>query len=260
LKLSVGNRSFAIGSSVFLFFFALAIFSGSVALSQAAPEAPPAPALASESAPNSAPESSAAPVKAAAPEEKKAEDSESETAAFRHSPAVQKFAKILHLPIETAAKLFEFLNFGVLAFSILYFVVKFLPGAFRNRKAALQKQLVDARSATEVANDRLNGVEQRLARLDQDIDAIRKQVEQDALQDEIRIKAALEEERLRIVESAGHEIEAAGAAAQRDLKRFAAELSIERATGQLSLTPETDRKLVQNFARGLGSNNQGGRN
>jgi F-type H+-transporting ATPase subunit b len=260
LKLSIRNRSFAIGFSVFLFFFSLAVFSGSVARAQAAPESQPAQAGASESTPNAAPENSAAPIKAAAPEEKKAEDSESETAAFRHSPVVQKLASILHLPIETAAKLFEFINFGILAFSILYFVVKFLPGVFRNRKAALQKQLVDARSATDVANDRLNGVEQRLARLDQDIDAIRKQVEQDASQDEARIKAALEEERLRIVESAGHEIEAAGAAAQRELKRFAAELAIERATGQLSLTPETDRKLVQNFARGLGNNNQGGRN
>jgi len=195
-----------------------------------------------------------------APEGKKAPEEESETEAFRHSPMVQKFAGILHLPIETAARLFEFLNFGILAVSILYFLFKLIPKAFRNRREAIEKQLVDARSATEVANERLKGVEQKLSRLDQEIDEIRKKVEQDAVQDEARIKAALEEERLRIIDSSGHEIEVAVSAAQRELKRFAAELAVQRATDQLSLNEETDRKLVQNFSRGLGNDHLGGRN
>ena len=257
MKLSVSRPGFAISFSAYLLCFSLAIFT-SVARSQNVP----APTSSSESSATKAatPENAPDPSKVAAADVKKAEESEDETGAFRHSPVVQSIARILHLPVETTAKICEYLNFAVIAFSFIYVIFKFLPSFFRNRKAGIQKQLVDARSATEVAKERLDGVEQRLARLDQDIDAIRKQVEQDAAQDELRIKASLEEERVRIVESAGHEIEAAGAAAQRELKRFAAELAIDRATDRLSLTPETDRKLVHHFAQGLGDGKQGGRN
>ncbi|HVJ07139.1 MAG TPA: ATP synthase F0 subunit B [Acidisarcina sp.] len=254
------KRSSGIGTCSFLLIFSLSIFSGNVALAQAATAASPAQSGISEPAaqPASAKDSAAAPEAGA--EAKKASDSESETEAFRHSPVVQKLANAFHLPIETAARLFEFLNFGILAFSVLYVIFKYVPKAFRNRNAAIQKQLVDARSATEVASERLKGVEARLSRLDEEIAAIRKEVEQESLKDEARIKATVEEERKRIVEAAGHEIDAAASAAQRELKRFAAELAVQRATSELSLTPETDRMLVQNFARSLGKENQGGRN
>ncbi len=251
------KRSLCIGTKVFLLIFSLAIVSGGFARAQAAPEAQPAATATSTSSPNAqAPSESAEATQAA--EGKGEEESESE--AFRHSASVQAVARMVHLPVETTANIMMFINFGILAAVFLYFVFKFLPNAYRNRKTTIQKALVDARSATQVASERLNAVEQRLSRLDTEIDSIRKQVEQDARADEARIKASLEEERVRIVDSAGHEIEALGTAAQRDLKRFAAELALDRATSQLSLDQETDRKLVSGFARGLGNSNDGGRN
>jgi F-type H+-transporting ATPase subunit b len=168
---------------------------------------------------------------------------------YRLSPAVQWIARSLNIRVETAATIFEDLNFAILAASILYFLIKFLPKIFSSRKAALAKQLLDARSATDQANERLSGVEARLSRIDEDIAAIRRQVEQDAAQDEVRIKAALQEETRRIAEAAGQEVEAAGAAVQRELRKFAAELAIDRATSRLSLTPEIDRRLVSNFSK-----------
>jgi F-type H+-transporting ATPase subunit b len=251
------KRSSGIGSFVFLLILSLAILPGSFAFGQSATETQPATATSPTTA--APPEGDATTVQAVHQEEHK-EESESQEEQFLHSPVVQKLAGILHLPADTTAKICRFINFAILAFSILYFVFKLIPKYFRSRKDAIQKQLVDARSATEVANERLKGVEERLSRLDQDIDGIRKQVEQDASQDEARIKASLEEERVRIVDSAGHEIEAAAAAAQRELKRFAAELAIDRAAGQLHLTPENDRKLVKNFASSLGNSKDGGRN
>jgi F-type H+-transporting ATPase subunit b len=245
------KRSLGIGTSVFLLIFSFGILSGEFARAQAASESHPA-----ATAPNSTDQES----KAAAETLKGEESGESETEAFRHSPSVKAIAGIVHLPVDTTADIMMFINFGILAAVILYFLFKVLPTAYRNRKTSIQKALVDARSATQVASERLNTVEQRLSKLDEEIDSIRKQVEQDALNDQARIKAALEEERVRIVDSAGHEIEAAGAAAQRDLKRFAAELALDRATSQLSLDQDTDRKLVSGFARGLGNTKDGGRN
>jgi F-type H+-transporting ATPase subunit b len=49
--------------------------------------------------------------------------------------------------------------------------------------------------------------------------------------------------------------------AQRSLQKYAAELAIEQAARKLVVTAETDRLLVQNFARRLvGENSSGGQN
>jgi len=68
-------------------------------------------------------------------------------------------------------------------------------------------------------------------------------------QDEVRIKNALEEESARIVASAEQEIGAAAAHARRGLRQFAAELAIERAARQMTITPETDRTLIAEFVK-----------
>ena len=54
-------------------------------------------------------------------------------------------------------------------------------------------------------------------------------MEQESLEDEKRIKAALEEESARIVAAAEQEIGAAAAQAKRGLRNFAADLAIEQA-------------------------------
>lgn len=187
----------------------------------------------------------------------KAEDTE-EDAAFRHSSAVKKFAGWLHLDIETAAKIFEDLNSGLLILAILWFLFKALPKAFRKRSDTIEKQLVEARTATEQANERLTAVEKRLSRLGDEIEAIRRTAEEDSVADEARIKRSMEEERKRIVESAEHEIEAAGAAAERHLKQFAAELAVTRAVERIRLTADEDRRLVENFGRDLAQGSTSG--
>jgi F-type H+-transporting ATPase subunit b len=76
----------------------------------------------------------------------------------------------------------------------------------------------------------------------------------------------MEGEKEKIVASAEQEIAAAGAAAERSLRRFAAELAVDRASARLHLTEGDDRTLIQEFAASLGSNgagsngSQGGRN
>ena len=104
-------------------------------------------------------------------------------------------------------------------------------------------------------------VEERLSHLDSEIAAVREQAERDSANDEVRIRQTMEEEKNKIVRAAEQEIAAAGAAAERRLRRFAAELAVDRATSRLHLTEGDDRTLIQEFASSLGSNgNQGGRN
>ena len=180
---------------------------------------------------------------------------------FRHSASVKYLARWLHLDKETAARLFEYLNFAVLAGAVLFALLKYLPKTFRAHREDIQHRLVDARTATEQANERLAAIEQRLARLDEEIAAISKQAEKDSVEDEARIKASIETERQRIVEAVTRDIAAASSAAQRDLKRFAAGLAVDRAAQRMVLTEDDDRALVQEFSQSLGRQaRNGGKN
>ncbi len=176
---------------------------------------------------------------------------------YRHSGSVKFLARWLHLDKESAARLFEYLNFAVLAGAILYALSKYLPKTFRANRESIQQRLLDARTATEQAHQRLAAIEQRLGHLDQEIAAISKQAEKDSVEDEARIKASIEEERRRIVDAASKDIAAAASAAQRDLKRFAAGLAVDRAAQRIVLTEDDDRGLLQEFAQSLGQHAQG---
>ena len=175
---------------------------------------------------------------------------------YRHSPSVQMIGRWLHLDRETAARVFEYFNFAVLAGAVLFFLLKNLPKTFKANRENIQHQLVDARTATEQSRERLAAIEQRLGRLDQEIAAIKIQAEKDSVDDEARMKAAIEAERLRITEAVTRDIAAAGSTAQRELKRFAAGLAVDRAAQRIAVTDEEDRALMQEFAQGLGHRTQ----
>jgi F-type H+-transporting ATPase subunit b len=187
------------------------------------------------------------PVKGETKAEKKSE--EEETNVYRHSATVQWFAKTGHIDVETAAKLFEWINFAVIVLAVGIPLFKILPKVLRKRTETLDHELQAAQAATESANARLSAVEEKLSGLDAEISAIRKRVDEDMREDEVRIKASIEEESARIVTAAEHEIQVAAMQAQRGLKQYAADLAIDRAMGQLTLNADTDRALIAEFAR-----------
>jgi F-type H+-transporting ATPase subunit b len=177
---------------------------------------------------------------------------------YRHSGTVKFLARWLHVDKETAAELFEYFNFAVLAIAILIALGKFLPKTFRANREDIQHRLVEARTATKEANERLSAIEQRLARLDEEIAAISKQAEKESADDEARIKASIEAERERIVKGVSRDIAAASSAAQRDLKRFVAGLAVDQASQRLALSEADDRSLVDEFAQNLGQRSRNG--
>jgi F-type H+-transporting ATPase subunit b len=233
----------------FALFFGVTIVP-SMAIAQAADTASPAPA---DSKPKVGP-------KTIFKEEHKAEkEAETdETAQYRHSPSVQWLAKLLNLDVETAAKIFEYINFAVILLAVGIPLGKMLPAAMKKRTAKLNADLEVAQAMTFDANERLKQVEAKLAGLDAEISAIRKQVEEEMRDDEVRGKALLEEETARIVAAAEQEIVVAAAQAQRGLKQFAADLAVDRAMSQLTLNAETDRALFAEFALDV-AGTQGGK-
>jgi len=172
--------------------------------------------------------------------------------AFLRSPSVKMIGTRLGMSTEKASVAFQVANFLLLAVGVGWILVKILPKAFRSRNSAIQKHLVDARTATEEASARLNSVEARLSKLDGQIAAMRAQAEKDSAADEQRIKSSVEDEKKKILAAAEQEIAAATTQAQRQIQQYAAELAIEQAARKLVVSAETDRLLVQNFARRLG--------
>lgn len=174
------------------------------------------------------------------------------------STSVAKLGGMMGMQPSTSVLAFQWLNFLVLAGVVMYGLAKALPKVFRSRTEKIQKDIVEARVATEEARARLTAVEARLGKLDGDIASLRSENEQAATEDEQRMRAQVEEERQRILQSAEQEIAAASTAAQRALREYAAGIAVDRAAAQLEITPEDDRILIERFAgrlHGEGSRN-----
>jgi len=202
---------------------------------------------------------------ASAPEaqtpEKNNPQEQNENDEYRMSPHVVEWGAKLGLNPEQAATAFTVTNFVLLALGVAWLVVKFLPKTIRDRNSAIQKSLLDARTATEEARERLSGVEERLGKLDGEIAAMRALAEQDSARAEQRIKATVEDEKVRILAAAEQEIASATSHAQKQLQQYAAALAIEQAARKLVVTAETDRLLVQGFAQRLtGDDSKKGQN
>jgi F-type H+-transporting ATPase subunit b len=170
---------------------------------------------------------------------------------------VQTLARVLHLSVETASRIFQIINAAIIILAILIPLGRVLPKLLRKRSQKVRDDLEAARKVTQDANTRLSAVEAKLSNLDKEIAKFRSEVEQQIVQDERRGKAALEEESARVVASAEQEISVAAAQAKRSLRHFAADLAIQQATRQLTLTPETDHALIAEF---VSETSKGGQN
>jgi len=166
---------------------------------------------------------------------------------YRHSATVQKIALIFGTSVEVMSRWLEGLNFLVVVAFIVWFLARILPKTLRARTERIQSQLLQARTVTEDANRRLASVEERLARLDAEINGIKTQAQQDAVEKEKQMRATLEQEKQSILESSVQEIAAASSKAQSQLKRMTAGLAIERAKKNIAITPDADRSLVETF-------------
>jgi len=239
----------AVLRAVFAVVFAAALAAGP---SRAAAQAP-------ASTPASSAAASAQPSGSTAETPKSEEEQERE---FLHAPVVRSLARMLHLSVDATMYLLLGINFAIILFAIAIPIVRMTPKIMTRRSQDLSHNLVTAREATADARARLNAVEAKLAGLGEEIEKFRAQVEQEIQEDEKRIKASIGEESARIVAAAEQEIGVAATQARRSLRSFAADLAIEQAAKQVTVTPETDRALIAEFVAGVaaGAPGKGGQN
>jgi len=187
-------------------------------------------------------------------------EGEEENANLKHSSMVKKLAKLTGLSVHGAHLLALGLNFAIIAFLIIWFVGKSVPGVFRNRTQSIHRALEEARKASEDANKRLADIENRLRQMDGEIGTMQTSAEQEAAGEGARIKLAAEEEIQKVVQAAEQEIAAAAKLARRELSAHTADLAIALARKQINVDSNTDQVLVRNFAAKLaGDGGKGGR-
>jgi F-type H+-transporting ATPase subunit b len=197
----------------------------------------------------------------AAPHESGPSEEAQQVQAFRlEGPVVKWTAQTLHISIEKTAVIYEVINFLIIALAVAVPLFRWLPKYLKGRKEKLRNDIDSARKMSEEANARLGAVEAKLARIDEEIQKFRAEVEAESLHDEARIKASIGEESARIVQSAEQEIGNVAAQARRGLRNFAADLAIDQAAKNLVLSVETDRALIAEFVGDVLGNGAGGKN
>jgi F-type H+-transporting ATPase subunit b len=181
----------------------------------------------------------------------KENDQEKMVLELKQSPSVRWMATHLHISPMAGYWVGYILDFGILALLIVLALKKNLPAAFRSRTATIQRGIEEAHKARGEANQRLAEIEARLAKLDDEVAAMRVASEQETAAEEQRILNAADEDRRRIVEAAESEIAAAAKQARHELKAFTADLAVSLAERRMHIDSETDAALVRSFTEQL---------
>jgi F-type H+-transporting ATPase subunit b len=190
---------------------------------------------------------------AAAPEAERDNSQEKMIEELRHSPSVHLMARLLHVSTDAGYWIGSVVDFVILALLIAWGLKKALPKMFRARTATIRQSIDEGRKASEEAGRRLSEIEAKLARLGDEVSALRAAAERDAAGEAQRVQAAAEQEKQHIVEAADAEITAATRTARRELKALAAELAVNLAEKRIQVDEATDEALVRRFTGKLGA-------
>jgi F-type H+-transporting ATPase subunit b len=150
-------------------------------------------------------------------------------------------------------RFFEWLNFVILVGGLIYLLRKPLASFFTGRSAEIVKALDEGRKALDESVAKLKAIEQKLAGLKDEVEALRAQAAKDIEAEADRMRQQTVTEAERVSESARAQIEAATRAAKVELKAFAANQAAEIAEQMVRtrLDRENQGKLVERFFEGL---------
>ncbi len=147
----------------------------------------------------------------------------------------------------------KFLNFGIYAALLTFLLAKPMTEGLRKRAQNIRDALSRAGQERSLAETKLRELEERFARLEAELDAIRSQAEQDAQAEYDRIVAAAEADAARLRRLATLEIEGAVRSARLELQAFAASKAVELAESLIrrELSAADQARLVMSYTTQL---------
>lgn len=149
--------------------------------------------------------------------------------------------------------LWKSLNFALIAAGIGYLLYKKGGPFFRSQREAIQKDIQEANRLREEAEQRAAEMERRMAGLEAEVEAMRRQASEEMMAENERLRRQTEATLEKIRRQAEQEIEGAAKAARHEVRAYAAGLAAELAAGKLraSLDEATDDALVGSFLEEL---------
>ena len=162
---------------------------------------------------------------------------------------------------DTLTTVFKWLNFITVIGGLGYLLRKPMRDFFTSQRAAIQAAIAEGRQAHQKAEQRLAEIEQRLARLGDEVESLRQEAAAQATAEQQRIREATRREAERILATAQAEIESTSRAARLELRAYTARLAVTLAEQRIrqQLTPETHASLFAGFLAGLVAHGREGR-
>jgi F-type H+-transporting ATPase subunit b len=144
-------------------------------------------------------------------------------------------------------------NFVLLVAGLGYLLAKTLPPLFKSRTEEIQKGIAEARAIKQDADKRAAEVDARTAALGADIERFREEAKAEMQQEGERIRQETAAQIARLENQAQQEIEISGKIARRELKNYAAKLSLDLAEQRVRerLTQQAEKELVDAFIHDL---------
>lgn len=152
--------------------------------------------------------------------------------------------------VSMAAKL---LNFALLVGALVYFLKSPIAAHMASRIAQIRQDLVAAADLKKTASAQLAEIQQKVAALPAELEALRRQGAEDVKAERARISAAAEGERVRLLEQTRREIDMRLRVAKRELTEHAAQLAVQVAEQRIKrdITPDDQMRLVDRYASQL---------
>lgn len=173
--------------------------------------------------------------------------------AQEHESAAQRAAESTGVTEHGSELLWGWLNFILLAGGLGYLIKKNGGPYFAKRSLEIRKGIADADSARAASEAKVAEVDRRLANLGGEIEALRRNAQQEAEADAERVRREGEAELAKIQAHLAEEIASATKSATLELRRYSAQLALGLAEQKIAarMSPDTNDRLVGTFVATL---------
>jgi F-type H+-transporting ATPase subunit b len=154
--------------------------------------------------------------------------------------------------IPVVARIF---NFAVLAGTLVYFLRSPFSHYLADRGAQIRAALVRASGMRAAASAQLMAIDQKMAALPAELEAMRTTGAQEVDAEEARIRVAAEKERARLLTQLSREIDMRTKAVERDLAQVATARAIDVASDYIkkTMTDADQSRLVDRYLTQVGT-------
>lgn len=154
---------------------------------------------------------------------------------------------------------YKWFNFAILAAGLGFFVVKFGLPALRGQQSSILKQLAQAQKKAAEAGRHTKEVEDKVAGLEREIEALRKAAAQEMAMEAREMEAETKRLLEKVEQQAQLEIASAVEHAKEELRAMAVDLAVAMAEKRLAeeVGRGAQERLVDSFVRSLNGSGEG---